>query len=271
MNLPPECRARRHQRRIWCALIGLSVPLVVITLALCGYELYVDLVPKSRCYRLLDDAALAFEARDYARAVTLYEAVLPDLWRCPDEQALRIHTLQSLADSAALSGQVSKAIVAREELLPLIEAECGAGSEEVRGCLQCLRGLYGHIGQTEDAVEYARKAVAIAEKGPGTRHKVLISDLIRLAAYEIPLGHLEAAQQHLGRARDLIVKYQGEDAGQMADCMATLHDLYQAQGLFPEAQAARNRADEIAIKHRGETIFKSPQTPWEIHIQGGPD
>jgi len=216
---------------------------------------------------LLDTAVVANMLGEDARAVALYQEVLPIYWRLGDDYH-RACTLNNLAyaqvcwgtrlaaagDHAAAQPHFAQAVAGVEAALPL--ARQSDHPSFVVSCLDTLAAAQRELGQWPQALDTLQRQLAITRTLTGRRMEA------------VSLGSLGEVLRRSGQVAEAVLALEQADAlfceiqlaEQHASTLASLVDAYEAQGRLADALATHRRYHALQDRLRADAAEQKLHT-----------
>lgn len=132
---------------------------------------------------------LAYNAGNYAEALTLFEKALPVYYQCYEEDHQKVATvLSNIAYAYEKLGDNNKALEFHLKALAIREEKLGEHQDTASSCYNAATA-YSALGDRAKALEFLRRAVYIAEKTLGAEHQTTLQ-------YKNKLQTLENSEQN---------------------------------------------------------------------------
>jgi tetratricopeptide (TPR) repeat protein len=207
------------------------------------------------------EAERYFDRGNYREAAQYYAANLKDAnsRRYPARKKLQI--LLRLAESLRLSGELDTALATAKEAWTRASA-MGEADPFHGAALESLSLIYEAREEDVDALLFARKALAAAEKGASLPNCATRAG--RLAKLELEAGNVEKAKQLLTASIDYSHRAHGPDHPGTATQLASMALMLQEEGQLTEALPIFQKAHAVHKRLLGDT---APETMRDLeHI-----
>jgi tetratricopeptide (TPR) repeat protein/predicted Ser/Thr protein kinase len=156
-------------------------------------------------------------------------------------------TLRRIAQALLSLGQVGEALPVLERALRFFE-RLPKGEEDVASGLARMALAHNALGRRSQALELARRAVAIAKRLPGKARLNHASARGAHAKVLADLGRREEARAEFERALVMREAMQGRAHSEVAETLIGLGDVYIESHALPEARRTLERATAILEK-----------------------